>query len=142
MRLAQAIKVHVDREALVGRTLVVEALQQNAIGAQVDVALARDSPLDQFGQLRIDGRFTATDRHYRRTGFIHCLQALGQGQPVFEVTGVALGRAPHTGEITGVEGFEHEDHGIAGAALEFILGLPLEHVGDDVPRKPHCCLPP
>ena len=97
-------------EPLVRRDHAEDLLvEQQAVGAEVDVALARDDLRDQLRQLGVDRRLAAADRHDRRAALRRRPRRhWPTEQAVLELAGVALDRAAEAGEVAGVERLEHQ----------------------------------
>ena len=51
-------------------------LEQQRVGAEIDVALARDQRGDDLVDLLVHQRFSARDRHHRRLAFLDGIDAL------------------------------------------------------------------
>ena len=71
-----AVHVYGKRQVLARLEQVQLFLQQQGIGAQVDVLLPRHQPLDDLGDLRMQQRLAARNRHHRRAALVHRLEAL------------------------------------------------------------------
>src|SRR5262249_2837193 len=96
-----------------------------------------DDLLDELGQLRINRRLAAADRHYRRLGDFDRLEAFVDREPILELARVSFDGAADAGEIAGVQGLEHQNERIAFASLDRIANLVLDRVRHDVDRKSH-----
>ena len=107
--LLHAVQVHVEEEALVGLEFVQPLLDEHAVGAEVDVAVAFQDAGDQFADLRVHHRLAAADRNHGRAALVDRGQALferyalGDGGFVF-----ADSAAAGAGEIAGVQRLEHQ----------------------------------
>jgi hypothetical protein len=76
VRLLHAVEMHVDAEALVRCAPLEEAIEQDAVGAEIDMALAGDDAVDEFGQLRVQRRLATANRDHRRPGVVDRLETL------------------------------------------------------------------
>ena len=74
--LALAVEVNREGQVLRRRELRQAALQFERVGAQVDVLLARDQPVDDLDDLRMQQRLAAGDGHHGRAALFHCGEAL------------------------------------------------------------------
>src|SRR5664280_897699 len=68
--LALAVHVHRERQVLAGLEQVNLLFEQQSVGAQVDVLLARDQAVDDLGDLRMHQRLAAGNGHHRRTALV------------------------------------------------------------------------
>ena len=138
MRLPHPVEVDVDGDSLVGLDLAEHALvEQQRVGAEIDVLPAGDDPVDELLELRVDRRLSAAQRHRPRSAVIQRFEADIHGEAVLELPGVPLHRASETGQITGPERLEHHHEGEALVALQGVLHLQSDHVGGDVQGKTH-----
>jgi len=138
VRLAHAVEVDVDHEALVRRDRAVHVLvQQQAVRAEVDVALALDDLLDELRELGIDRGLAAADRDDGSTRALDGVDALTNREPVLELPRVALDRATDAGEVAGVERLEHQDERVALVAPDRVANRVLDRVRHDVDRESH-----
>src|SRR5439155_12907077 len=112
-------------------------IQEEAVRAQVDVALLPDDLGDELRQLRIDRRLAAADRDDGRLRDLDGLEALLQRQAIGKLPGVPLDGAAQAGQVAGVERLEHQHEWIALVAGEGIDDLVLDRARRDVQRKPH-----
>ena len=80
------LAVHVDAEGQIFRRLklIDLFLQQQGVGAEVDVFLAGDESFDDFLDLRVQQRLAAGDADHRGAAFIDGFEALFRGQLFFE----------------------------------------------------------
>ena len=74
--LALAIHVHGERQVLARREKMDLFFQQQRVGAEVDVLLARDQPVDDLVDLRMHQRLAAGDGDHRRAALFDGLEAL------------------------------------------------------------------
>src|ERR1700733_3215364 len=65
-------------------------LQQQRVGAQIDVLLACDQSLDDLDDLRVHKGLTARNGNHRRPAFIHGTEALLRSQFLLEDMGWVL----------------------------------------------------
>src|ERR1035437_7375694 len=132
-----AIEMHVEVEALVGLEFVEALLDEHAVGAEVDVAVALQNPRHQFADLRIHHRLAAANRDHRPPALIHRQQALFERHPLGDGALVlADPAAAGTGQVAGVQGLQHQhdgetlvDHGMRLALLAGFGGQDTEWVG-------------
>jgi hypothetical protein len=102
------VEVDVDRDSLVGLDLAEHALvEQQRVGAKIDVLPPGDDPVDELLELRVDRRLSAAQRHRPRPAVIQRLEADIHREAVLELPGVPLHRAAETGQIAGPERLEH-----------------------------------
>ncbi len=78
--LAQPVHVHDKRKVLAGLELVDLFLQQQAIGAQVDILLARNQAFHNLGDLWMHQGFATRNADQRRAALIHRLETLFRRQ--------------------------------------------------------------
>ena len=136
--LPHAVEVDVDHQALVRRDDPEDLLvEQQRVGAQIDVPLALDQPGDELGQLRVDGRLAAADRHGRRAGVLRRLEAPLDRQPVLELAGVALDGAADARQVAGVERLQHQHVGVALSPRTACFSWWRMDVGGDVEWESH-----
>ena len=136
--LLEAVEVDVDGQALVRRDDAEHLLvEQQRVGAEVDVAPALDDAGDQLGQLRVDGRLAAADRDRGRAALLHRLQARFDRHAVLELAGVPLLGAAEAGQVAGVERLEHEHEREPLVALHRVLDAVPHHVGGHVEWMAH-----
>jgi hypothetical protein len=124
------LAIHVDGEGEIfaGFEEVDFFLEEEGVGAEVDVFFTLDEAFDDFFDVRVKQRFTAGDGDHGSAAFIDGFEALLGGELLFEdVGGVLDFAAAGTGEVAAEEGLEHEDEGVALDAAE-LLG---EDVGGD-----------
>ena len=115
------VPVEVDREREVpGRAEPVQVLlQEDRVGAEIDVLPAGDDALDDRVDLRVEERLPAGDRDHRRTALVDRGEALVDGELATEDVGGVLDlSASGAREVAPVEGLEHEDERVARAAPE------------------------
>jgi hypothetical protein len=131
--LAEPVEVHAEREVLRGRE---EAglellLQEDGVGAQIDVLAARDQLLGETADVGVHQRLAAGDRDDRSAALVHRRQALLDRQVLFQDLGRVLDlAAAGAREIAAEQRLEHEHQRIALPAGKL---LP-----DDIGRhRPH-----
>ena len=92
------------------------------------------------GQLRIQRRLAAADRHGRRAALVDGVQALRQRQPIGQLAGVPLDGAADARQVAGVQRLQHQHERVALPAAKRLSELVTNHVGGDVQRKTHSTL--
>ena len=129
--LALAIHVYGEGQVFAGRELVQLFFEQQRVGAQVDVFLARDQAVHDFGDLGMHQRLAAGDADHGRAAFFDGAEAFLGGELLLQNMGGILNfAAASAGEITAEQRLQHQDERIVLAALQ-----PL---ADDVGgRRPH-----
>ena len=128
-----ALAVHVDGEGEVFARLeeVEFFLQQEGVGAKIDVFFAGDEAFDDFIYLRMHQRFAAGDGDHRRAAFVDGFEALFGSELFFEdVRRILDFAAAGAGEIATKERLEHQDERVAFASRKLLL----EDVRGDRPR--------
>src|ERR1019366_8428747 len=126
--LPHAIQVDVEVEALIRREFADPLLDEHAVGAKVNMAVALQDARCQLADLRIHHGFAAADGNHRRAALIHRGQALLERHPLGD-GGFVLAYAPAAGagEVAGVQRLQHQDDGEAladhGMRLPFLTGL-------------------
>src|SRR5438874_67505 len=118
--------VHVDAEGEVLRRLEEPRLElfleEERVGAEVDVLLPRDEFRHEPADLRVHERLAARDRHHWRAALVHRGHALLDAQVLLEDLRRVLDlAAPRAGEVAAEEGLEHEDERIARGAPKPLL---------------------
>ena len=121
--------VHVNAESEVFRRLKQPRfeffLQQQRVGAQVYVLAARDQPLDNFLDLRVQQRLAARDRHHWCAAFLDGVETLPRGELALQNMGGILDlSAAGAGQIAAKERLKHQNQRVAPAATQFLA----EHI--------------
>ena len=111
------LAVHVDAEAEVLARLEPASLQlllqEECVGAEVDVLLARHQRLDQLLDLRVEERLAAGDAHHGSAALVDGLHALRHAQVLLEdVRRVLDLAAPCARQVAAEERLEHQHQGI------------------------------
>jgi len=133
VRLAHAVEVDVDRQPLAGRDLAEHlGVEQQAVGAQVDVTLARDDRVDERRQLRVERRLAAAQRDGGRPALIDGGQAGLERQAIGELTGVTFDRAADAREVACVQRLQHQHEREALVAAQRLLDLIADLVSGDM----------
>ena len=103
-------------------------LEQQGVGAEVDVFLSGHDPRDDLVNLWVQERLTSRNRNHRGTAFIDGVQALFHRQMLpQDVRGVLDLPTTGTGEIAPEQWFQHEHQRVTLAS-----GQPLlEQIGAD-----------
>ena len=128
-----ALAVHVDAEGqvLAGLEEMDLLLQQQRVGAEIDVFLACDQALDDFVDLRVHERFAAGDGDHGGAAFVDRAEAFFGGEVFLQDVGGILDLAASgAGEVAAEQGLEHEHERVLLAACEL---LPQD-VGRDRPH--------
>ena len=128
-----AFAVHVDRECQVLARLeqVDLFLEQQRVGAEVDVLLARDQAVDDLGDLRMHQRLAAGDGHHRRAALVDRAEALLGREVLLEhVRGILDLAAAGASQVAAEQRLQHQHQRIALAAVELLL----QDVGRDRPH--------
>ena len=74
--LLLAVHVDAEGEVLAGREQVELFLEQQGVGAEVDVLFAGDQAFDDLLDLRVQQRLAAGDGDHRRAAFVDGVEAL------------------------------------------------------------------
>ena len=122
--------VHVDAERqILGRSVIVQlTLQQDGVGAEIDVLLPLDQPLHDERHFRVDERLPARDAHDRRAALFRRRPALLRRQAlVQDMIGILNLPAAGARKVAAKQGLQHEDERVPLDPLE----LPGEHVRCD-----------
>src|SRR5262249_6908126 len=121
--LAQAVEMHAERE-VPGRREdpgLQFFLQENGVGAEIDVLVSRDQLHDQTTDVGIHERLAAGNRYHRRAALLDRGEALLDRQVLSQnlrrILDLAAARA---GEIASEQRLEHEDERITLAAGELL----------------------
>ena len=117
------LAVHVDAEGeVLARLEQVELfLQQQRVGAEVDVLLPRDQPFDDFVDLRVQQRLAAGDANHRRAALVDRLEALLRRELLLEDVGGILDlAAAGAGEVAAEQRLEHQHQRIPLAPRELL----------------------
>ena len=120
--LALAVQVDGEGEVLAGLEEVQLFLEQQRVGAEVDVFLARDQAFDDLVDLRVHQRLAAGDGDHGRAAFVDGLEAFLGRKVLLEDVGRILDfAAARAGQIAAEQRLEHEHQRVAPAALEALL---------------------
>ena len=117
--------VHVDAEAQKLRRLEQPRfqllLQQNGVGAEVDVLLPFDEGLRQLPDVRVHQRLPPGNAHDRRSALVDGAQALLQRQVLLDDLRRVLDLpAAGAGKVATEERLQHEHQRVPLPALEFL----------------------
>ena len=74
------IHVHGERQVFAGLKEMQFFLQQQRVGAEINVLLPRHQPFDDLVDFRVHQRLTAGDRNHRRAALFHGLEAFFRAQ--------------------------------------------------------------
>src|SRR5262249_40059512 len=106
-------------------------LEEDGVGAEVDVLLASDQRLHQRADLRIHEGLAAGNGDHGRPALVHRPQTLLQAEVALQdVSGVLDLAAPRTGEVAAKQGLEHEDQRIALPTTKLLF----QDITDDGPH--------
>jgi len=123
--LALAIEMHREGEVLRGRELMQALLEQERVGAQVDVLPARDEAVDDLDDLRVQQRLAARQRDHRHAALIDGREALFGAQQLFQnVRWVLNLAATCAGQVALKERLKHQH--------QWILLVPCQPLLEDV----------
>ena len=129
--LVLPIHVHRKAEVFAGLEEMEFFLQQQGVGAEIDVFFARDQPFDDFVDFGMHQRFAAGDGDHRRAAFVHRFEALFRRQVHFQnvrrILNLAAARAR---QVAAEQRLQHEDQRIAVATGHALL----QHIADDRPH--------
>ena len=127
------LAVHVDGEGEIfaGREEVDLFLEQQGVGAEVDVFLAGDEAFDDLADVGVEEGLAAGDGDHGGAALVGGFEAFF-GRELFleDVGGVLDFAAAGAGEVAAEQRLEHEHEGVLLAAGEALL----EHVGCDGPH--------
>ena len=128
-----ALAVHVDGEGQVlRRREQVELLaEEQRVGAEVNVLLARDQAGDDLGDLRVHQRLAAGDGDHRGAAFLDRAETfVGREVLLEDVRGVLDFAAAGAGEVAAEERLEHQDERVALATAQALA----KNIGSDRPH--------
>src|SRR5208283_4009784 len=118
------LSIHVHREAQIfaGFEQVQLFFQQQRVGAEIDIFLAREQAVDNFIDLRMHQRLAAGNRDHRRSTLINRFEAIFQGEIGFQDVGRVLDlAAAGAGQVAAEQRLEHEHKRVAGTAQQALL---------------------
>ena len=137
------LSVHVNGEAqiLAGLEQVQLFFQQQRIGAEIDIFLARHKAFDNFVDLGMHQRFAAGDGDHGRSAFVDGFEAGFRREIGFQDVGWVLDLAASgAGQVAAEQRLEHEHERIALASGQFLA----QNVGGHCPHlgygNCHCFL--
>ena len=116
------LAVHVDGERqILARLEEVDLfLEQQRVGAEVDVLLARDQAFDDLVDLRMHQRLAAGNGDHRRAALVDRAKALLGREVLLEhVRGILDLAAAGAGQVAAKQRLQHQHQRIALAALDF-----------------------
>jgi hypothetical protein len=79
-----SIQVHAERQVLARLEEMNFLLQQQGVGAKIDVFLARNQPCDNLVDLRMHQRFAAGNGNHGRAALIDCLETFLRAEILLE----------------------------------------------------------
>src|ERR1022692_2371609 len=116
--------IHVNRkgEVLAGLEKVQLLGEQQSVGAQVDVLLARYQTTHDLVDARVHERFPARNGHRGHAALFHRAEALfGRQLALEDMTGILDLSAAGARQVAAIEGLQHEHQRVALAPLELLL---------------------
>ena len=118
---ALAIEVHAEGEVFARLEEVEFLFQQQGVGAEIDIFLARDQAFDDLGDLGVHERFAAGDGDHGGAAFVDGAETFF-GRKIFlqDVGGVLDLAASGAGQVAAEQGLEHEHERVLLAAGEFL----------------------
>ena len=115
--LALAVDVDGERQILAGLEQVDLFFQQQRVGAEVNVLLARDQALDDLADLGMHQRLAAGDGDHGRAAFVDRAEAFVGREVLLEhVRGILDFAAAGAGQIAAKQRLQHQHQRIALAA--------------------------
>ncbi len=142
VRLLETVEVHVEEQTRGGLEFREPLADEHAVGAEVDVLLAREDFARQPPDFGIDHRLAAADGNDRRSAIVHRRQALLDRQNFVDRRLIlANAAAARAGEIAGVQRLEHHHEREFLLAAEALAREIARHVGGQAKRNSHP-LPP
>jgi hypothetical protein len=128
-----ALAIEMDREGEVLARLE-EAdlfLEQQSVGAEIDVFLPRHQALNNLANLRVHQRFAAGNGDHRRTALVDCPEALlGRELLLEDMCGILNFAAACASQIAAEQRFQHKHERIAFFPAQALL----EHVAGHGPH--------
>ena len=120
--LPEPVHVHAERQVLGRREQVELLLEQDGVGAEIDVL----PPLHELGHQSVDvgvhERLAARNAHDGRPALFHGLETGLDRQVLLEDLGRVLDlAAAGAGEVASEEGLEHQDERVALPATQLLL---------------------
>ena len=126
-----SVEVNVDRERPAWFEEIELFLENQCVGAEVDVFPSSDQAFDYFGNLRVEQGFAAGNADHRGAAFFGGLKTLFGGQMLPENFGRILDfAAAGASQIAAEQGFQHEHQRVA----LFARCLLPENVGSHGPH--------
>jgi hypothetical protein len=130
MLVLQAVEVDGEGEVFGGLEEIELALEEQGVGAEIDVLFAGHEAVDDFVDLGVDQRFAARDADHGGAAFLDGVEALLRGEALVEdVIRVLDLAAAGAGEVAAEERFEHQNERVTLAALQLLRN----DVGGDRP---------
>jgi hypothetical protein len=125
---AQPVQMDRKCEVRAGLEQVDLLLDQQRVGAQVDELPARDQAFDDLGDVLVDQRLAARNRHHRGAALIGRSQAFLDAQaPIQDRYRIIDLAAPGARQIAPKQRLQHQHQRISVAPAQPLL----EHVGAD-----------
>lgn len=122
MMLAVAVEVNAKGEIFRGLKEIHFLLQQQRVGAKINVFFPRDETIDDFVDFIVDEGFATGDADHRSTALISGGPALlGREAFIKNVVRVLDFSATGTGEITAEKRLEHEHEGIVAVTFQLLI---------------------
>ena len=130
VRLAVAVEMDRERQIPGRREQIELLLQEQRVGAEIDVFAARDDGGDHVADLAVDERFAAGDRDDRRAAFLDRGERLVKADPpVEDGLGIVDLAASGAGQVAAEQRLQHQHQRIAADAAEPLA----EDIGPDTP---------
>jgi hypothetical protein len=129
------LAVHVNREAQIfaGLEQVQLLFEQQRVGAEINIFLARDQAFDNFVDFWMHQRFAAGDGDHGGSALIDGFEAIFRGQVGFQDVGRVLNLAASgTSQVAPKQRLQHEHERIAlasGHLLAQDIGSHCPHLG-------------
>ena len=127
------VDVNGEAQVLAGLEEVQLFFQQQGVGAEINIFLARDQAFDNFVDLGMHQRLAAGDGDHGGAAFIHGFEAVFRGKIGFQDVGGILDLAASgAGQIAAEQRLEHEHERIALASGQFLaqdIGSHRPHLG-------------
>ncbi len=121
MLFALAVEVHAEGQVFAGLEEIDFFLQQQGVGAEVNVFLAGDQAFDDLADLRVHQRLAAGDGDHGGAAFVDGAEAFFGGEVLLQDVGGVLDLAASgAGQVAAEQRFEHEDQRILLAAGELL----------------------
>ncbi len=122
MLFALTVEVNAECQIFAGLEEMDFLFQQQRIGAQVDIFLARDQPFNDLANLGMHQRLAPRDRNHGRATFVHGAKTLFRGKVFFQDVGRILDfSASGASQVAAKQRLEHQHQRILLASGELLL---------------------